>query len=141
MFALLCIVGFFGFIGCVIWFLSGKFQVASVICGVLCIIMLVVSFFTPQAKLVLRKLWISGVGANWLVIDNSGGETLRHWVLEDSLVKGCQYTDGWEFLDENSNPCYVSGDSYVMEVRQPVEEFLKDYRQKYNIPLEQQALH
>jgi len=99
------------------------------------------AFATAQGKLYVQKLIASSRTGNWLIIDNSGGVTLRHWVLEQGYVESSDQSDGWQFFDGRGNgPCYVSGDAYVMKINEPLAEFMKDYREEYNIPEEQKAL-
>lgn len=74
---------------------------------------------------------------SWLIIDNSGK---RHWVLENGYC-GPSDLGGWEFKD-SSGVNYVSGDAFVknLNVDIPMDEFLKTYKQIYNIPEEQNPI-
>ena len=110
--------------------------IGLIIVGVL---MIPGAFMTPQGYLYWQKFTATAGSGSWLVIDNSGGETLRHWVLVEGYVASSSQSDGWQFYDSDGNLCYVSGDAYVMQI-EDYEKFLIDYKKKYNIPLEQQAL-
>ncbi len=99
------------------------------------------AFNTPQWHMYYNQLKASGINGNWLVVDNSGGLTMRHWVLENSYVKNSTQSDGWEFFDSAGNgPNYVGGGSFVKRINEPLDEFLKDYKTKYNIPQENNVL-
>jgi hypothetical protein len=95
-------------------------------------------FGTAQGKLYLTKFTAGYQNATWLIIDNSGGLTMRHWVL-DGYVKGCDQTDGWEFKAQDCDPCYVGGDSFVGRITK--EQATGNYREQFNIPIDQEALH
>jgi hypothetical protein len=108
---------------------------------VLSVLLVFSALGTPKGNLVLVKLTASTKSGNWIVVDNSGGETMRHWILENSYVESSDRSDGWEFYDSKGNgPIYVSGDSFVMKINEPLEVFKEDYKQKYNIPKSQFAL-
>lgn len=94
---------------------------------------------TCSAEMYWLQLVASGKSGNWIVVDNSGGETLRHWVLEDTYVGSSDQSDGWKF-NTADGISYVSGDAYVGRINRPLEEFLKDYKTRYNIPEDQQPL-
>lgn len=117
---------------------------ALIVPGVLVIILgfviAVGSFFTASGKMQVAKLLAGTKTGTWLVIDNSGGETLRHWVIENGYVESSSQSDGWQFYDSQNNLCYVSGDAFVMRVTEPLGEFKGRYKQDYNIPEEQRAL-
>lgn len=92
------------------------------------------SFITPQGSLYWKQFTASGKSGNWMVIDNSGGETLRHWVLEGGYVESSSQSDGWQFYDAKGNLQYVSRDAHVMRINEPFDEFLENYRELYNVP-------
>ena len=92
-----------------------------------------------QGKMFLNKMSASSKTAHWLVVDNSGGETMRHWILS-GYVESQKNSDGWQFTDTAGNLSYVGGDTFVLLIKQDVEEFKKTYREKYNIPEDQIAL-
>ena len=140
MFWVLIVVGGGGLIGCGVRFLH-KRNLASVILGFICIGLIILSFLTPQGKMYWTQFVATGKAGNWLVVDNSGGATLRHWILEDSYVGSSDRSDGWKFYDKQGNgPCYVSGDAYVMRVNEPLDSFLEHYKKTYNIPEDQQPI-
>ena len=84
-----------------------------------------------------------GKKGNWVVIDNSGGEILRHWVLTDAYVESAPNSDGWRFYDgtgtdtTGDNLCYVGGDAHVEKIAIPMDQFLSRYKKVLNIPEEQ----
>lgn len=139
MFWILLVVGIvIAFIGVLLWSKNmPKDGKAVIIIGVAVVIL---GFFTPQGKMALKKLWAGSTSSEWLIIDNSGGETMRHWVLEGGYAESSSQSDGWQFYDNEGNLCYVSGDAFVMKINQPLEEFLKTYKDMYNIPKDQVAL-
>jgi hypothetical protein len=94
--------------------------------------------FTPQGQLWFKKFTATASGGNWLVIDNSGGETLRHWLLEDIFVESSSQSDGWQFYDDCGNLCYVSGDAFVMRINDDLRDFRENYKGTYNIPKDQE---
>lgn len=98
------------------------------------------SWFTAQGQMVVVRLMASGSNGNWLVIDNSGGKTMRHWVIEGGYVESSSQSDGWQFRDSNGNLCYVSGDAFVIRITEPLDQFQSTYKVKFNIPVEQKAL-
>ncbi len=112
------------------------------ICAVVAALIVFIFAWTPrQGEVYWAQLVASGKSGNWLVVDNSGGETLRHWILEDSYVASSDQSDGWKFHDAEGNLCYVSGDAFVMRIGQPLAKFQETYKKEYNIPVEQEALH
>ena len=141
MFGILAIISACAIIGGGIWFFNDEpRRLFSSILVVVGVIILVIAFQTPQGQLQWKQLVASSQSGNWLVIDNSGGETLRHWVLEDGYAESSSQSDGWQFYDVNGNLCYVSGDAFVMKINQPLEDFLVIYKRRYNIPSELPAL-
>ena len=142
MFWIMVFIGVVGFILCCLWFMNVKeHRVYAVIVALLCAVLFFGAFFTAQGTIYRKQLLASAKKGNWLVIDNSGGETLRHWVLKKSYVKGSDQSDGWQFYDKIGNLCYVSGDCFVMRINHPLEEFQVSYKKEYNIPEIQEALH
>jgi len=97
-------------------------------------------FNTPGAKLTMQRIGAAGTGHNWLVVDNSGGQTMRHWVLIERYVTAAEQSDGWQFTDEHGNVCYVGGDAFVQQIKQPMDEWHEGYRERYSIPADQTAL-
>jgi len=114
---------------------------SMILLSIIAVICLIGAFNTPQWHMYYNQIKASGSNGNWLVVDNSGGLTLRHWVLENSYVKNSYQSDGWEFFDSQGNgPIYVSGDSFVMRINESLDVFLKDYKKIYNVPQENIAL-
>ena len=105
------------------------------------VIVFALSWLTPQGQLTYSQLMASGGNGTWLIIDNSGGETLRHWVLQDTYVGSSNQSDGWQFTD-SSGLCYVSGDAFVKRLATDVDlaEFRKTYKETYNIPSDQEPI-
>ena len=95
---------------------------------------------TGGFELGLRKMQADYARGTWLIIDNSGGETLRHWVVESGYVESSTQSDGWQFYDDAGNLCYVSGDAFVMRVNENRETFDQTYRARFAIPSDQIAL-
>lgn len=120
--------------------LSSPASITLIAIACLGVAVVIFSFTTAGGQLAINKFFASGQEANWLVIDNSGGETMRHWVLEDGYVKSAEGSDGWEFYDSKDNLCCVSGDAYVMRINEDYSSFMRDYKEKYNIPSEQNPL-
>lgn len=147
MFTLLILVALVGVIGgAIVWYLGTDSRhtgaqglgITGIIVGLVC---LVIAFNTAGGKLAIQQFFASGATGNWLVIDNSGGETMRHWVLQNGYCESSSQSDGWQFYDANNNLCYVSGDAFVMRIGQDLNAFYKTYKSEYNIPEEQEALH
>jgi len=143
MFWILAVIGGIGFVGCAVWLFSdNNTKSVAIICAIVCLIIFIAAWLTPQGKLYWSQLMATSKTGNWLVVDNSGGKTMRHWILKKSYVQSSDKSDGWKFTDFYLNgPIYVSGDAFVMRIVQPLDEFLKTYKQKYNIPVDQEALH
>ncbi|MFC1644542.1 hypothetical protein ACFL08_00770 [Patescibacteria group bacterium] len=137
---LLCVGGIGAFFSGVWIYAAREHRFFSIPIGALCYCMVIGAFFTSSGQMEYKELMASSVEGEWLVVDNSGGKTIRHWVLKDNYVKSSTQSDGWEFTDHYGNLCKVSGDSYVMQINQPLDEFLKDYKVRYNIPADQRAL-
>ena len=136
-----------GFIGAVIWIIycfvereSSTLKITAITLTVVCLALSIVLFLTPQTQMYWIKFKVGAQKGTWLVVDNSGGKTMRHWVLYNNYVKGCDQTDGWEFLAESCSPCYVGGDSFVGKI---TEDQIKGdkYKKQFNIPEDQEALH
>ncbi len=123
----------------IVWCFSVNKKLLPSIAGVLCLIIFIGAWFTPQGKVYWLQLVAFGKTGNWLVIDNSGGKTMRHWVLKNSYVGSSDQSDGWKFKSANGIS-YVGGDAFILRISQPLDEFLKDYKKRYNIPATQQAL-
>lgn len=96
-------------------------------------------FGTGQGQLYWAKFTAGYEKGTWIIVDNSGGETMRHWVLFNGYVKGGDQTDGWEFTAENCSPCYVGGDSFVGKITKELAN--GNYKEVFNIPQEQKTLH
>ena len=126
-----------------IWIFSEpRHRKASIPIMLICIAMIISAWFTPQGHMYWQELNASANTGNWLVIDNSGGKTLRHWILEDSYVQSSDDSDGWKFYDSKGNgPIYVSGDAFVMRINEPLEAFRLNYHELYNVPSELPVLH
>lgn len=139
MFWILVMIGGLGLAGCVWWYFESKSSIA-VLVGVVCLAIFVWGWMTPQGQVYYVQLVASGKTGNWLVIDNSGGKTLRHWILEDSYVGSSDQSDGWKFESDIDGLSYVSGDAYVGRIKRPLADFLKDYKARYNIPKDQEPL-
>lgn len=107
---------------------------------IIAISLLLSAFMTASGKMQITKMMAGASNGSWLVIDNSGGETLRHWVITEGYVESSDQSDGWQFRDSQGNLCYVSGDAFVMRVTEPIEEFKKNYKESYNIPTSQEPL-
>ena len=107
-----------------------------VVCGGACY----AALNTGGGSLAVKQFFASSKTGQWLVVDNSGGKTMRHWVLESGYVEAHTGGAGWQFYDAKGNLCYVAGDAFVMQILQPLPEFLKDYKKLYNIPTEAEAL-
>jgi len=115
-------------------------QALAIIATILCIVSTAILSQTAQTKLVWINFTAGAQKGIWLVIDNSGGKTLRHWVLYEGYVDGCKETDGWEFFAESCSPCKVGGDSFVGKISK--EQLINDdYKRQFNIPEDQEALH
>lgn len=146
MFVLMLIVGIFLALGCGVgasaaWNKSHKgLAVASGVGCILGVVLFVGSFFTASGQMQMSKLMAGTSNGSWLVIDNSGGETLRHWVIERGYVESSDQSDGWQFRDDKGNLCYVSGDAFVMRIVEPLDKFNSRYKEDYNIPPSQKAL-
>jgi hypothetical protein len=102
-------------------------------------VLVVVAVNLPQGKMFINKLSASSKTGHWLVVDNSGGETMRHWILS-GYVESQKNSDGWQFTDTAGNLNYVGGGTFILLIKQDIEEFKKTYREKYNIPADQIAL-
>jgi len=134
---LLAFAGALGAIACSAWYRQKKQGAMAV--GAACIAVFLSAWLTPQGKTHWSQLVATGQSGNWIVVDNSGGETLRHWILENSYVGSSNQSDGWKF-NTADGISYVSGDAYVGRINRPLEEFLVDYRRRYNIPEDQEPL-
>lgn len=141
MFWTLVTVGGLGAVGCGIWFFTEEEQRKfSIPIFVVCVVLFISAWFTASGEIYGKQFFAGTVKSNWFVVDNSGGKTLRHWVLKKSYVKDSSQSDGWQFTDINGNLCYVSGDAFVMQINQPLADFLENYKTLYNVPADQIAL-
>jgi len=138
MFAFCMIVSMFLLIGAIAAFQWNK--AIFVLCAVLCLGVFFYAWSTPQGELYLKKLTAATEYGNWLVVDCSGGVTMRHWVLENGYVKDSDQSDGWQFYDSEGNLCYLSGDAFVMRIKGDLTDFKENYREQYNVPADQIAL-
>lgn len=145
MFVLMLVFGLLLAVGCGAGALAAwdKYKPLAALSGAGCVLGIVLfigSFFTASGQMQMAKLMAGSRNGSWLVIDNSGGETLRHWVIEKGYVESSDQSDGWQFRDTKGNLCYVSGDAYVMRITEPLDEFKSRYKEDYNIPADQKAL-
>lgn len=92
---------------------------------------------TGGGDLAWKKFFSSSTHGTWLIVDNSGGKTMRHWVLEQGFVEPHEGGAGWQFYDAGGNLCYVGGDTFVLQVKSSLPS---DFKKKYNIPDEQETL-
>lgn len=76
---------------------------------------------------------------NWLIIENSGGDSTRHWILKDNNSMYLRDYNS-QFQDSNGNTCYLSDGLLHVLIKQDYTEFHEDYKSRYNIPLEQDPL-
>jgi hypothetical protein len=106
---------------------------------ILCIALSILLSQTAQTKMYWITFTAGAQKGTWIVIDNSGGKTIRHWVLYNNYVKGCDQSDGWEFFADSCAPCYVGGDSFVGKITD--EQARGNYKKQFNIPENQIALH
>ena len=119
---------------------SNNIKILAISATILCLILSIVLSQTPQTKLAWINFVASSQKGTWLIIDNSGGETLRHWILYEGYVDGCRQTDGWEFFAESCSPCKIGGDAFVGRISK--NQLENDaYKQQFNIPKNQEALH
>jgi len=136
--ALIVAAGLFG-----VYFTATSWKHKAVCAFAICVgvAIPVLSFKTTRGQLVLRQLAVCGKAGNWLVVDRSNSGVVVHWVLKNSYVDSYQNGSGWEFFDKAGNgPIYVSQSTLVVRINQPLDEFLKSYKLKYNIPESQKAL-
>jgi len=106
----------------------------------ICIVLFISAWFTPTGHLIYLKLWAGSKSGNWLIVDCSGGKTMRHWIIQNGYVRSSDQSDGWAFYDHNNNLCYIGGDTFIMKIEQPIDEFVKNYKKLYNIPEDQEFL-
>lgn len=143
MFWILVLVGVVGVVLSILGIISARKLVGIVLSYVglvLSISIFIAGWESPQGQVCWEQLIAPTVPGNWLVVDNSGGETMRHWVLEDSYVGPSDQSDGWK-LNTGDGVSYVGSDAFVHRIKKPLENFLEDYRVKYNIPEESVAIH
>lgn len=139
MFFLLAIIGGFGFVGAVWWWFVWDKKAIPTVAVLLCAGIFVGSWFTPQGEVYWLQFVSSSQTGNWLVVDNSGGQTLRHWILVDSYVGDNDQSDGYKFKSADGI-ARVSGDSFVLRINKPLDQFLETYKTLYNIPADQESL-
>ncbi len=132
MFWILIILAVCCIAGCVYFYFEKQVNKA-LICGIAAFVLFTSGWLTPQGQMYWAQLIATGMTGNWIVVDNSGSKTMRHWILKESYVGSSDQSDGWKFLSADG-VAYVGGDAFVLRIEEPLEEFLKDYRVKYNIP-------
>lgn len=101
-------------------------------------ILVTCSFFTAQGRLNIMALRIQTIGGNYLIVDNSGGKTLRHWILIKSYLGASDQSGGWMFYSNEEGkrygPYHVSGDAFTYHITEPLDTFLLNYKKRFNIP-------
>ncbi len=116
---------------------EGKNLMAIMIIS-LSVIVITLSFITSQGHLYFMTLKMQVAGGNYLVVDNSGSETLRHWILKDSYLGPCRHSNGWKFYSNEEGkrygPYHVSGDAFTYYITEPLDTFLLNYKERFNIP-------
>jgi len=110
-----------------------------------CVVIMLSAFscgyrYTTQGQMYWARIAAGASGGDWLVIDNSGGKTMRHWLLEKKIVKSSSLSDGWEFIDSQGNVIYLGGDALLVRINSTVKEFRKTYKVRFNIPADQEVL-
>jgi hypothetical protein len=86
-----------------------------------CFILLILCLGALAAKQIIKIK-----ECNYLIIDN---ETKKHWILENkSLYYENQNRIGFE--DNNNNIIYLNR-PFVVKIKQPLNEFRLDYKEKY----------
>lgn len=145
MFALF-IMAVFATIGFIVWTIieiindeSKIRKLFSICASIICLIAAIALSQTAQTKMYWINFIVGTKTGTWIVIDNSGGKTMRHWILLNNYVKACDQTDGWEFFAESCSPCKVGGDAFVGKITE--EQAKGDYKKQFNIPEDQITLH
>lgn len=144
MFWTMSVGGAIGFIVCVYATLAAKNKELkyTITGGVVFAMIFVGAFFTASGELVVRKICAGSQHGNWIIIDNSGGATMRHWILTDAFAESSDQSDGWQFYDDTGeNLCYVSGDAFVARIGIQMDIFLAQYKKVLNIPPEQEPVN
>ena len=52
--------------------------------------------------------------ANYVVVNYAGTKIMDVWVLKDAYVESESESDGWRFIDGNSNPVKIGGDAKII---------------------------
>jgi hypothetical protein len=114
-------------------------MISAVVAGIGTVVCVFI-FSMPATRMQVSELWAGTASGNWLVVDCSGGQTMRHWVLKGSYVTSASSGAGWKFRDSRGNLNYVSGDAFLVQISDPLSEFLGRYKKAYGIPDAQVAL-
>lgn len=99
-------------------------------------VLVIAAFATSQGRMYLQKLWTSTRHSYWLILDESGGRTMRVW-LYYGYVQSADQSDGWQFRDGRwEGMQYVSGDASLKQIRAGLfNAFLQtSWRREYNVP-------
>ena len=140
MFWLMSVFGGCGCVACIMWaYNERKNRTIATVLAVACFVIFAGSWYTSSGEIYYKQLFASTVRGSWMVVDNSGGKTMRHWILKNAYVTSSNH-GGWQFTDIKGNLCYVSGDAFTMQIKEPIKLFIQDYKEKYNIPNDQKAL-
>ena len=140
MFWILLGIGVIGAILSGLWAWDNHKKTIPITLTAICVLIAASSFFNAQGQMYWKQLVASSNTHHWLVVDNSGGETLRHWIIY-GYVKSSDKSDGWLFPEKSGNLAYVSGDAFVLMIEEPLEAFMETYKQRYNIPEDNRVLH
>jgi hypothetical protein len=70
---------------------------------------------------------VGSTNGDWIVVKQSGGEITDVYKLENVMVQSEQGSDGWLFLDQNSNPVHIGGDMKAIRVTTRKAEIFDSY--------------
>lgn len=94
-------------------------------------------FATKQSEMSSGYAHAAKVETHMLIIDY---RAQRHWIIKESQFTGFTYQKG-KFTDQHQNINRVPSDAWIITIKEPMKLFLQEYKQRYNIPQEQEALN
>lgn len=76
---------------------------------------------------------------DYIVLNESGGQIMDCWILDDTYVKQNTDTDGFSLVDKNGNGILVQGDSKIIRINKKTDmsKYVEYHKEKDLISYEE----
>ena len=76
-----------------------------------------------------RGSLIGSTKAPYIVVNESGGEIVDVYKLDNAIVQSPNGSDGWLFLDKTDSPVYIGGDVKTIRLKSTSDERWDKYHE------------